>query len=130
MEGIEQKIENEIEIFQQLRNESSQLLESYKKINENLREVNTEIISEIVCKIMGTTLEKAKFRNRNSEAVSVRFMIAYILRLKGRWLSEIARFMNLHHTTIIHAINGAENLLSYNREYQNYFNKIKEEINL
>jgi len=69
-------------------------------------------------------------RCRKREIVICRQMFCYIARknMPDKSLSTIGRFLNRDHSTVIHSIDAAESLVTWNKTFAKEFNKLNNYI--
>lgn len=94
-------------------------------------EFNTELIDilQVVCECAMVTKEDILKGGRKQEFIQARFCFCYLAWKSGFGCSEVGRFLNKHHTTIIHANNEFEKWLELGYKYEvNLYNKCKERL--
>jgi len=84
-------------------------------------------IIESVCDFYGLTQAQVKGRCRLRSYVKARFVCMYLLRKRtGLTLAEVGRMFHRDHTSIIHACQTIEEVLSlrYDNDYQDEIKKL------
>ena len=97
----------------------------YAKVEENpaQRETNDMLIEKLMdsCeKVFETTREQILSNKRDRKLVEARQIAMYIMRKYNLYssLSDIGKFFNRDHSTVIHGLNNVEGLLSYDKSYK------------
>jgi chromosomal replication initiator protein len=91
--------------------------------------VNEERIVKIVCEHFKITIEKLQRKSRYAEVVLARAVLMYFL-FKYTTLnkSQIARFLNVHHTTIIHSLNTLSDRMDVEEAVRGHVDVIRDEL--
>ena len=100
------------------------------KLLYNEQKHANQIIND-VCDFYGLTPIQVKGKSRLRSFVKARFISMYLLRRRtGLTLKEIGRMFHRDHTSIIHAIQTVEEVLSlkYDNDYQEEIKKLIELI--
>lgn len=87
-------------------------------------------IIKIVCDYFGVDPKLIMVKTRKSFIVKVRHLVIYFVRkmCPDLLLVEIASRFCLHHSTIIHAVDNVESLLSYDKDYIRNFQEIQTQL--
>lgn len=93
---------------------------------ENLAEVAAKVVDDC-CTIWATTKEYVAAKERQRDRVCMRSLVFHLLRTKYKMpLPFIGKLFNCDHTTVIHNIKTAENLLFTSDELMMlFYNPIK-----
>ncbi|MFA9212509.1 MAG: helix-turn-helix domain-containing protein [Candidatus Methylacidiphilales bacterium] len=95
-------------------------------INTNAKIKFIEEVLKMLEDETGITVYQIKQQNRKREIAEVRQILFYILRYSrfGFGVSELGRFFERDHTTIVHSVKCVNNLMATDYEYKQYVEKL------
>ena len=78
-------------------------------------------------KAIPVSLEDLRKKNRKREMVYYRYVAMYLLREKGYIIATIGRFLNRHHSDVIHACKQVDDAIAgYNKQLLRVYELAKE----
>ena len=78
----------------------------------SVRDLNFDVIVEVVCRYYGTPINKVKGKLRERELVLARNICSYFLRLHTHaTLKKIGDFFNRDHSTTMHSISTIKDFI-------------------
>lgn len=107
-----------------------QMLKNF--IKNNTREISIEAIQKIVCEHLSVPQELLKAKTRRREVVQARQISMYFAKeLTKSSLKNIGmHFGGRDHSTVIHAVQTVNDLLSIDKEFKKHIEEIKKKINM
>ena len=90
--------------------------------------MNDKII-QTVCRKWNVSIDDVCGRSRKQEVVYTRMIIAYFLRQYTTLsTTKIGRLINRDHSTIIHYLKTYDSEFRFNKDFRNFAESIKEEL--
>jgi len=92
--------------------------------------LSKELILKTICKELEMDFKEVKTRKtRLREYVYARQLYAYFCRIyTNESLTNIGKFINKDHTTIIHSSNQIENFKAFDKEIKNHVRKLNNQL--
>ena len=117
-----EEIKKEIEILEKKTTNVYKAIADLKFFLKSKRQESLDEIATIVAISFRETVSTIKEKNRNAKVVAARRTFVELAIKDGNFsLSEIARYINRHHTSVIHLRNTNSAYFDNYPEFQNEF---------